>query len=120
MADDRSIERVREICTRLPECVVEGGQHHTISVRGKTMAWHVVDHHGDGRVALQVRMGRGENEALVATDPVLYFLPPYVARHGYVGVYLDTPEVDWATVEELLVEAYRLVAPATLRRTLPD
>ena len=37
-----------------------------------------------------------------------------------VGVYLDRPDVDWDEVEELLVDAYRLVAPATLRRQLPD
>jgi hypothetical protein len=35
-------------------------------------------------------------------------------------VYLDRPDVDWDEVDELLVEAYRLVAPATLRRQLPD
>jgi hypothetical protein len=120
LAVDDTLERVRTICGRLPECTVEGGQHHTIAVRGKTMAWHTVDHHGDGRVALHVRMGRGENEALVATDGEAYFLPAYVARHGYVGVYLDRPDVDWDEVDELLVEAYRLVAPATLRRQLPD
>ena len=36
-----------------------------------------------------------------------------------MGVYLDRPDVDWDEVEELLVDAYRRVAPATLRRQLP-
>jgi hypothetical protein len=62
--------------------------------------------------------GRGENETLVATDAEACFLPAYVARHGYVGIYLDRP-VDWDEVDELLVNAYRFVAPATLRRQLP-
>jgi hypothetical protein len=65
-------------------------------------------------------MARGENEALVATDAEAYFLPPYVARHGYVGVYLDRPAVDWDEIDELLTDAYRLVAPASLRRQLAD
>ena len=83
------------------------------------MAWHTVDHHGDGRVELHVRMGRGENEALVATDAEAYFLPAYVARHGYVGVFLDRPDVDWDEIDELVVEAYRLVAPATCAGSWP-
>ena len=74
------------------------------------MAWHTVDHHGDGRVSLSVKAPRGENTALAAADPARYFLPPYVARYGYVGVYLDTDAVDWDEVAELLVESYRLSA----------
>jgi hypothetical protein len=113
-----SLTRIEEICARLPECTVEGDRHHEIAVRGKTMAWHTVDHHGDGRISLQVRVARGENEMLVAADPDTYFLPPYVARHGYVGMYLDR-QVDWGEIDDLLVGAYRLVAPKSLVRQLP-
>ena len=116
--EDTTIDRVREICRALPECEVAGGQYHTISVRGRTLAWHTVDHHGDGRVALTVRAARGENAELVAADPDRFFLPRYVAHHGYVGVHLDTRDVDWEEVRELLFDAYRLVAPKTLARRL--
>lgn len=114
-----TIERVRELCAALPECVVEGAQHHTLTVRGKTIGWHTVDHHGDGRVALSVRAAKGENAELVAADPDRFFLPPYVARHGYVGIWLDGPDVDWDEVRELLVDAYRLVAPKKLAAQVP-
>ena len=52
-----TIERVRSLCADLPEVEVtsSNGQHHKIEVRGKTMAWHTVDHHGDGRVAITVK-----------------------------------------------------------------
>jgi hypothetical protein len=109
-----SLHRVRDICRDLPECEVEGDQHHKISVRGKTVGWHTVDHHGDGRVALTVKADRGDNEVLVAADPRKFFMPPYVARHGYVGIYLDLGDVDWDEVRELLTDAYRLVAPKRL------
>jgi hypothetical protein len=33
-----SIERVRDICRRLPECAVDGDQHHKLAVRGRTLA----------------------------------------------------------------------------------
>ena len=64
-------------------------------------------------------MPRGENELLVTIDPDVYFLPPYVARHGYLGIYLDRADVDWDEIAELIVAAYRLVAPKTLSRQLP-
>jgi hypothetical protein len=117
-----TIERVMAVCSELPECALEqaGGQHHTIAVNGKRLGWHLVDHHGDGRVALTVRVPKGENEALVAEDPDRFFMPPYVARHGYVGYYLDTVEVDWDEVRELLADAYRLVAPRRLVRLLDE
>lgn len=115
-----TIERVREICASLPECEVEpsAGQHHRLSVRGKTVGWHTVDHHGDGRVALTIKAARGENEELVASDPVRFFLPPYVAHHGYVGVFLDSDDVDWEEIGELLTDAYRLAAPKSLSKHL--
>jgi hypothetical protein len=116
--EDTTIDRVRDICRELPECEVEGDQHHKLSVRGKTMGWHTVDHHGDGRVALAVKAPPGENSALVEADPARFFLPPYVARHGYVGIYLDTGDVDWDEVRELIVDAYRLAAPRKLAQLL--
>jgi hypothetical protein len=117
MAAD-SIARLRAICTALPECAIEGDQHHKVSVRSKTMAWHTVDHHGDGRVSLAVKAPRGENRALADADPQRYFMPPYVARHGYVGIYLDVDDVDWDEVAEFVVDAYRLVAPKPLLKLL--
>ncbi len=115
-AGDRTIERVRAICRDLPECEVAGSQHHKLTVRGKTVGYHTVDHHGDGRVGLTVKAAKGENAELVASDPVKFFMPSYIAQHGYVGIYLDTGDIDWDEVRELIVDAYRLVAPKTLAR----
>jgi len=44
----KTLARIEKICAELPECTVAGTQHHKLSVRGKTMGWHTVDHHGDG------------------------------------------------------------------------
>lgn len=113
-----TIDRIREFCEQLPECEVVGDQHHKISVRGRTIGWHTVDHHGDGRVSLAVRGEKGENEQLVLADSRKFFLPPYVARHGYIGIHLDLEDVDWEEVRELLLDGYRLVAPKTLLKQL--
>ena len=118
---DKTLKKVREICAALPECEVAGKQHHKLTVRGKTMGWHTVDHHGDGRVALSARAERGVNKELVASDPEKFFMPQYVAQHGYVGIYLDTGHVDWEEIRELITDAYLLVAPKKLAKQLdPD
>jgi hypothetical protein len=115
---DRTIDRVETICADLPECEVAGDQHHKLTVCTKTLGWHTVDHHGDGRVALTIKAAKGEAAALIAADPARFFSPPYVAQHGYVGYYLDRPAPDWSEVRELIVDAYRLVAPKSLVRLL--
>lgn len=113
-----SLERLSAICADLPECVIDGDQHHKVTVAGKTLGWHTVDHHGDGRIALSIRAPQGENEALVASDPARFFMPPYVAHHGYVGVYLDGSDVDWDEVRELVTDAYIIVAPKRLSKLM--
>lgn len=113
-----TVERLTEICHDLPECEIAGDQHHKVTVVGNTLGWHTVDHHGDGRISLSLRAPKGENEALVASDPDKFFMPPYVAHHGYVGVYLDGPEVDWDEVRELVTDAYIIAAPKRLSKLI--
>jgi hypothetical protein len=113
-----TIERLTEICDGLPECEIVGDQHRKVTVAGRAMGWYTVDHHGDGRISLSIRAAKGENEALVASDPDTFFMPPYVARHGYVGVHLDRPEVDWEEIRELVNDAYIIAAPKRLSKLL--
>lgn len=117
-----SVARVTELCLQLPEAEVDDRHppHRGFAVRGKNFCWYTENEHGDGRVALCVRAARGENEALVATDPDRYGLPKYVARHGWVNYYLDLPGglVDWQEVNELVQDSYRLQAPRTLARLI--
>jgi hypothetical protein len=53
-------------------------------------------------------------------DPVRFFRPPYMAHHGYIGVYLDVDDVDWDEVAEQLTEGYRLAAPKRLVAQLDE
>ena len=113
-----SVERLTEICRALPECEISGDQHLKVTVAGRMMGWHTVDHHGDGRISLSLRAPKGENEALVASDPDTFFLPPYVAHHGYVGIYLDRPQIHWDEVRELVTDAYVIAAPKRLSKLI--
>jgi hypothetical protein len=37
-----------------------------------------------------------------------------VGGRGWLGVYLDVPEVDWTEIGEIVADAYRTVAPKRL------
>jgi phosphoribosylglycinamide formyltransferase-1 len=110
----RPRERTTELCMTLPQVEMRDGQHIAFSVRGKKFAYYLDDHHGDGRLALNCRAAPGVNEALIASAPDRFFMPPYVGPRGWVGLYLDRPRVDWEEVRELVTDAYSLAAPKRL------
>ncbi len=62
-----------------------------------------------GRVGFWCPAPPGELEAMVSAEPERFFRPPFGGR-GWVGVYLDVP-VDWTEVREVVLEAYRMIAP---------
>jgi hypothetical protein len=51
--------------------------------------------------------------AVVAADPLRYFVPPYVGHRGWLGVRLDRG-LDWDQVAGAIEDAYAVVAPARL------
>lgn len=106
--------RLIRICHRLPEASSEGNQHIAFVVRKRKFAYYLEDHHGDGRVALACKAEAGENAAIVASDPTRFFMPSYVGPRGWVGMWLDLPEVNWDEVQELVFNSYRLIAPKRL------
>jgi len=112
-------ERLDGICLALPEAESSGGQHAAYRVRGRTFAYHLDDHHGDGIEALCCKAGPGEQAALVAGDPRRFLVPTYLGGKGWVSVRLDLDDVDWDQVAELTVESYRLVAPKRLATRVP-
>jgi hypothetical protein len=112
------------IVAGLPECSRraggEKGRHVAFTVRSKTFAYLTDDHHGDGRLALICRAPVGEQAALTASQPTHFFVPPYLGHRGWVGMWLDVPELDWVEAKELMIEAYRLAAPKRLVASLED
>jgi hypothetical protein len=112
-------DTVREIMAALPE-VEEFVSHGlpTFRVRGrKVFATYMINHHGDGRVALILMAPRGAQAAFVKMRPKVYFVPPYVGPSGWLGVELNKG-LGWSTVCEHVREAYAMVAPPELVRSL--
>jgi hypothetical protein len=107
-------QAVRKVCLWLPEAeefLSHGSPN--FRVRGKTFASYVVNHHGDGRVALWLPALPGAQESLIRAAPRDFFVPPYVGVRGWIGVVLDRG-IAWKRVAELVREAYVKVAPRDL------
>lgn len=104
----QQLARVRELCHRLPD-VTERPSHGspTFFVNGKrTFAYFLDDHHGDGRLAVWCAAPDGAQAMLVDSDPDGFFLPPYVAHLGWVGVRLDR-DVPWNQIAMVLEAAHQ-------------
>jgi predicted DNA-binding protein (MmcQ/YjbR family) len=112
----RSLElAVRELCLSLPEAEEFASRGSpNFRVRGrKVFAIYVLNHHGDGRVALWLIAADGVQQELVGLDPDNYFVPPYVGPSGWLGVRLDRG-LDWEEISERVFEAWQQVAPSRL------
>ena len=105
---------VREVCLSFPEAeAAESHGHADFRVRGKSFASYLVNHHGDGRVALWLSSPPGAQEMHVRGEPKHFFVPPYVGPRGWLGVNLDKG-LSWKRIAMLVREAYQKVAPQSL------
>jgi hypothetical protein len=110
-----AVTEVRRLCLAFPE-VSERLSHGapTWFIRDKkTLATVWEDHHGDGILGLICAAPAGVQQQLVDEEPDRFYVPAYVGHRGWIGVRLDR-KVDWQEINEILVDAYRCVAPAKL------
>jgi len=114
---DKQRERIAKIVARLPEGEAKRvGQHLSLEVRKKRFGWFMIDHHDDGRVALNCKASAEMHDILQRLVPAHFHVPKYVGSKGWVGLWLDLPKLDWAAVELALREAYARVAPKRAAR----
>ncbi|MEX2226324.1 MAG: MmcQ/YjbR family DNA-binding protein [Dehalococcoidia bacterium] len=103
----------------MPEATARERQHVKFEVRGKSFAYYLDDHHGDGRVAVNVKAAPGQQQALIAAYRGRFFMPSYLGPKGWLGLYLDAGDIDWDEVESLLTDSYRMIAPKRLAALVP-
>ena len=112
---EKQRKRVAKIVESFPEGEAKPtGLHMSLEVRKKRFGWFAFDHHGDGRVAIQCKASAEMHDTLRQLVPAQFHFPKYVGSKGWVGLWLDVPQVDWAAVELALREAYVAVAPKKL------
>lgn len=115
--DDEALARLRAICLALPEASEQGGVGNpTFKVRDKIFAMR---HQVDGRLSVWCKAPLGAQGALVHTSPQIFFVPPYVGHHGWVGAWLDA-DLDWDQMAELIEDSYRMTAPKRLSARLDE
>ena len=71
----------------------------------------------DGKRA-SIKASREEQAALIEENPAAYYLPEYVAQHGWIGVRLPKAHTD--EVVELVTEGWRMTAPKRLLRAFDE
>ena len=121
MAAGRDINAaVRDVCLWFPETEeIPSRGSPDFRVRNRTFATYVVNHHGDGRIALWLHAPPGAQAFYTSDDSPHFFVPPYVGPNGWLGVSLDQG-LDWQRIAALVREAYEHIAPASLSTQLGD
>jgi formyltetrahydrofolate-dependent phosphoribosylglycinamide formyltransferase len=117
---DYLTSKVREIALAQPEAdeVVSHGMPCFGIIEGKKFAYVSIDHHGDGRTALLVKIsGVEEQTMLIDSDDERYYRPAYFGD-GWVGIRLDLGDTDWDHIGEWIAKSWRAVAPKKLTKFL--
>ena len=110
------INQVRDRALALPESdeVLSHGMPCFGIVKGKKFAYVSNDHHGDGKVALLVKIsGVDEQAQLIENDAARYYRPPYFGD-GWIGIRLDLGDTDWDAIGGWLARSWRSTAPKRL------
>src|SRR5215510_1674328 len=79
--------------------------HLSFEVRGRRFGYYLSNHHGDGRVAVNCKAEPGANRMLVDFGPDRFHIPPYVGSRGWIGLWIDLPQVNWDEIESVIVDA---------------
>jgi hypothetical protein len=110
------VQCVRERALAMPDAdeVVSHGMACFGITKGKKFAYVSVDHHGDGKTALLVKVsGVDEQTLLIEQEPDQYYRPAYFGD-GWIGIRLDLGDTDWDHVADWLARSWRAVAPQRL------
>ncbi|MCF8472720.1 MAG: phosphoribosylglycinamide formyltransferase [Sphingomonadaceae bacterium] len=87
-------------------------------IGGKKFAYVSVDHHGDGKTALLVKISGAEEQAmLIDSDAERYYRPAYFGD-GWVGIRLDLGDTDWDHISDWITKSWRAVAPKRLTKLM--
>ena len=113
-------EQVRRRALVLPEAdeVSSHGMPCFGIAKGKKFAYVSIDHHGDGKTALLVKIsGADEQAQLIENDPERYYRPAYFGD-GWIAIRLDLGDTDWEAIGGWLQRSWRSVAPRRLTELL--
>ena len=111
------LERLRRICSRLPETTekLSHGEP-TFFVKDKVFVMFADNHHNDGHIAVWLPVPSGFQNTLIESAPEIFFKPPYVGVRGWVGIELD--RINDQDLTYHIEVAWELIAPKRLLSTV--
>lgn len=115
-AGRRLLKALRKVCEPLPEVVeeIDGFGHTAFRVQKKSF---VIAGMGESGTSVSIKSDPANQALLIDRGP--WYRTPYIGQHGWVSV--DEPlEKDWPEIAELIVDGYRLAAPARLTKLLSE
>lgn len=117
----KNMDRIERIAAALPEAervdIEAWDGHPTFRVRGKNFVFCDID-----AQHLSLKLTQDEAAAVVATDPDVSPAGYGLGRHGWIALTVapDATEDRWRQIAEWVQTSYRLVAPKSLARLLPE
>lgn len=110
---------LQDVVARLPGVSHDTfGDHTLYRVDKKVFVYLLDNHHGDGRLGIQVKMPKGMNDMWVNDDPQTFYRPAYMAHQGWLGVLMTSPNLDLGALHALIIESFRIQAPKARLRDL--
>lgn len=107
-----TLEMIRELALALPETVEVGSpESPAFQVRRKSFVWLKPD--GE---TLVVRLPEELRDALIQTEPDVYYITPHYQPNGYMLVRRSAVERE--ALADLLTDSWLLAAPARLHAQL--
>jgi len=87
-------------------------------IGGKKFAYLSVDHHGDGKTALLVKISGAEEQAMLIDSDAERYYRPACFGDGWVGIRLDLGDTDWDHISDWITKSWRAVAPKRLTKLM--
>ncbi|MCD9021838.1 MmcQ/YjbR family DNA-binding protein [Cohnella silvisoli] len=101
------LNQIRQLCLSFPETnerVSHGAPTFFYKDKKSFVQYHS-NRHGDGKIALWCASTSDIQSLLVESNPEIYYLPPYVAYLGWVGLRLDR-DAQWDEIKSVIGDAY--------------
>jgi hypothetical protein len=111
------LEKLRKVLLKLPGVTEErdGFGHSTFKVAKKSLAILGED---EGMPSLGIKTDIHTQAALIKRKT--FFRTPYVGQHGWTSTSGTVKDLDWDTIEDVLFDTYKAVAPKKLLKELEE
>jgi len=113
LSPDKLLDRVRKLCLSYPEAVETSAWGHPNFCAGKKA--FVTFERLEGRPSIAFRVKNAVKEQ--SRPEGEFFDTPY-GRGQWVSLWIDRPTPEWAVIEGLIDQGYRLVAIKRMRAAL--